>query len=126
MTGIKSFEDLDVWKKSIDLAEAIYMASSGWPDSERFGIVQQIRRASTSVSANIAEGAERDGTKEFLRFISIANGSLAETRTFVVLAERLKYLLPADARVITEQITEIRRMLAGLTKSLRLRLDTDH
>ena len=124
MTGIKSFEDLDVWKKSIDLAEAIYMASSGWPDSERFGIVQQIRRASTSVSANIAEGAERDGTKEFLRFISIANGSLAETRTFVVLAERLKYLLPADARVITEQITEIRRMLAGLTKSLRL--DTDH
>lgn len=120
----KSFEDLDVWNKAIDLAEAVYQESGRWPADERYGIIQQIRRSAASVAANIAEGAVRDGTREFLRFLSIANGSLAETRTFLVLAERLKYAEASTAQRLTAQLTEIRRMLAGLTRSLRSRLNT--
>lgn len=120
----KSFEDLDVWNKAIDLAEAVYQESGRWPADERYGIIQQIRRSAASVAANIAEGAERDGSREFLRFLSIANGSLAETRTFLVLAERLKYAEASTAQRLTAQLTEIRRMLAGLTRSLRSRLNT--
>jgi len=120
----KSFEDLDVWKKAIELAEAVYHESGRWPVDERYGIIQQIRRSAASVAANIAEGAERDGTREFLRFLSIANGSLAETRTFLVLVERLNYAEASRAQRLTAQLTEIRRMLAGLTRSLRSRLNT--
>lgn len=119
----KSFEGLQVWKKAVDLAEAVHLASKCWPSDERFGMTQQIRRAAASVAANIAEGAERDGTKEFLRFLSIANGSLAETRTFLVIAERLKYIENKQAQGLTAQVIEIRRMLAGLARSLRARLD---
>ncbi|HBK91137.1 MAG TPA: four helix bundle protein [Parvularcula sp.] len=123
MADTRSFEDLDVWKKSIDLAEIIYLASRSWPNGERFGLFQQIRRSASSAAANIAEGAERDGTKDFLRFLSIANGSLAETKTFLILAERLKYLTPADAGRLQASADEIRRMLAGLKRSLSSRLD---
>lgn len=131
-TGPRCFEDLEVWKKSVDLAQAVYQTTRLWPGDERFGLTQQIRRAAASVAANIAEGAERDGTREFLRFLSIANGSLAETKTFLVIAERLQYIDPAIAARLKEQANEIRRMLAGLSKSLRARLDparpltTDH
>jgi four helix bundle protein len=86
MSGLQSFEDLEVWKKSLDLTEAVYEASRRWPREEKFGLTQQLRRAAASIPANIAEGAERQGTREFLRFLSIAKGSLAETKTFLVLA----------------------------------------
>ncbi len=114
MVIVKSFEDLEVWKKSIDFTEAIYLASRRWPTEERFGLTQQLRRAAASVAANIAEGAERKGTKEFIRFLSIANGSLAETKTFLVLAERSKHLDATDFTRLQEQSNETGRMLSGL------------
>lgn len=124
MSDLRSFEDLDVWTKAIDFAQSVYAASARWPSDERFGMTQQIRRAVTSVAANIAEGAERDGAREFLRFLSIANGSLAETRTFIVIARRLGYLDDDTTQRLTERLQEIRKMLAGLAKSLRVRLDS--
>jgi len=122
MNDVRSFQDLDVWKKAIDLAEAIYRASGGWPKEERYGLTQQIRRSAASVSANIAEGAARNGTREFLQFLGIAKGSLAETRTFLILAQRLGYLEAAIVPDLLGHSEEISRMLAGLTKSLHAKV----
>lgn len=121
--ALKGFEELEVWKKSIEFTHSVYMASARWPAEERFGLTQQMRRAAASVAANIAEGAERDGTKEFLRFLSIARGSLAETRTFVVLGEKLQYLDAGEALRLQQQATEIGRMLSGLAKALQSKFE---
>lgn len=124
MSDVQGFEDLTVWKKSIDFAEAVYRASASWPTTERYGLAQQFRRAATSVSANIAEGAERRGTKEFLHFLGSAKGSLAETRTYAILARRLDYLEEAAAGDLHDQAIEIGRMLSGLAKSLQSKLQS--
>src|SRR5690606_10442061 len=90
MTGrVSSYRDLQVWRRALDLAEAIYEATAHWPREERFGLVSQIRRAAVSVPSNIAEGAARRSTGEFLQFIGMARGSLAETDTQLLLAQRL-------------------------------------
>ncbi len=121
MTGLKSYRDLEVWKKSIDWVELIYNVSNRFPRDEKFGLTSQIRRAAVSVPANIAEGAARTGTGEFLQFLSVASGSLAEVETFLILAERLGYLPEADRQVLETKADEISRMLGGLKRSLRSR-----
>ena len=80
-----SYHDLDVWQKSIELAEMSYRLSARFPREERFGITSQMRRSAASVAANIAEGANRHSLKEYLQFLGIASGSLAETETYLVL-----------------------------------------
>ncbi len=121
MSGLRSYRDLEVWKKSIDWVEAIYRTSSNWPKDERFGLISQTRRAAVSVPANIAEGAARTGTGEFLQFLSVAKGSLAESETHLILAGRLGYLSRMEQEPLLAQAAEIGRMLSGLTKSLRSR-----
>jgi four helix bundle protein len=121
MSALRSYRDLEVWRRSIDLVEAIYRASSAWPSDERFGLTSQIRRAAVSVPSNIAEGAARRGTREFLQFLSIAKGSLAEVETQLTLAGRLGYLPAAAEEMLLGSAPEIGRMLAGLTKALRTR-----
>ena len=79
--SIKSFRDLDVWKAAVDLATSTYRETCAFPSEERFGLTSQMRRSATSVAANIAEGHARNGTREFLHFVSIALGSLAELET---------------------------------------------
>lgn len=86
MTSLKSHRGLEVWKRSIDLVETIYRVSSGFPAEEKFGLTSQIRRAAASVPANTAEGAARTGAREFLQFLSVSSGSLAEVETFLILA----------------------------------------
>ncbi|MGD9933411.1 MAG: four helix bundle protein [Dehalococcoidia bacterium] len=122
MSELRSYRDLEVWKKSIDLAEAIYRASSGFPREERFGLVSQLRRAAVSVPSNIAEGAARTGPREFLQGLSIASGSLAELETQVTLAMRLGMLEPAAASELLGRAEEVSKMLAGLKRSLASRL----
>ncbi|GAB4526384.1 MAG: four helix bundle protein [Amphiplicatus sp.] len=119
---MKSFEDLDIWKKALDLTEAVYRASAKWPGEEKFCLTQQIRRAAASIPANIAEGAERQGPREFLRFLSIARGSLAETKTFLILAERLAYMDLEQGMALKSQLDEVGRMLSGLSRSLQSKL----
>ncbi|MDP2687672.1 MAG: four helix bundle protein [Aequorivita sp.] len=87
-------KDLDVWKKSIDLVELIYSLTLSFPETERFGLTSQMRRAAVSISSNIAEGSARKGNKELLQFINIALGSLAELETQYIIAQRLTYIEP--------------------------------
>ncbi len=89
MSDLRSHHDLDVWKLSLDWVEAVYRCSSMWPSDERFGLVSQVRRSAVSVAANIAEGAGRRGTGEFIQFVGIARGSLAEAETHLLIARRL-------------------------------------
>jgi four helix bundle protein len=119
---IRNYRDLAVWQRGMDIALAVYEVTKSFPDDERFGLTSQLRRAAVSVPANIAEGHARSSTKDYLRYISIAIGSLAETATFVELAGRLNYGNVAELRKIFEMTTEERRMLRALQKSLRRRL----
>jgi four helix bundle protein len=119
---IKNYRDLTVWQKGIDIARSVYQVTKGFPADERFGLTSQLRRAAASVPANIAEGHARSSTKDYLRFIAISIGSLAETATFIELAGRLNYGNLEELRKIFEMTTEERRMLRALQKSLRRRL----
>jgi len=113
---VKSHKDLTVWQKAVELVSDIYTESSSWPKEEIYGLISQIRRAAVSVPSNIAEGAARGSNKDFIRFLNISLGSLAEVDTQIEIAKRLKFLENTDR--IDARITEIRRMLIGLKKSL--------
>ena len=119
---IRNYRDLAVWQKGMDIALHVYQATKDFPSDERFGLTSQLRRAAASVPANIAEGHARSSTKDYLRFVAIAIGSLAETATFVELAGRLNYGNLEELRTIFEMTSEERRMLRALQKSLRRRL----
>jgi len=113
--------DLDVWKLSIDWVEGLYRCSASWPAEERYGLISQVRRAAVSVAANIAEGAGRRGTGEFIQFISVARGSLAEVETHLLIAERLKYVAPDQLEPLLADMERIGRMLSVLKTRLRER-----
>jgi four helix bundle protein len=119
---IRNYRDLGVWQNGMDIALAVYKVAKTFPDDERFGLTSQLRRAAASVPANIAEGHARSSTKDYLRHVSIAIGSLAEVATFVELAGRLNYGRIDELRKIYEMTTEERKMLRALQKSLRRRL----
>jgi four helix bundle protein len=91
---IRSHKDLIVWQRALNLAEQVYAISAAFPRQEMYRMVDQLTRAAVSVPANIAEGHAR-GTRKDAHFISIAQGSLAETETYLLLAARLKYIAPA-------------------------------
>lgn len=109
-------EDLQVWKCGIAVAKQVYQHSAGLPASEQFGLTGQLRRAAVSIPANIAEGAARGSSREFARFISIAQGSLAELETHLILVREL-YDLQCDA-ALGQNIISLRRMLIRLRASL--------
>lgn len=121
---IKNYRHLAVWQMGMDIALQGYETTKEFPSDERFGLTSQLRRAAASVPANIAEGHARSSTKDYLRYISIAIGSLAETATSIELAGRLGYGDIEALRRIFELTTE-RRMLRALQKSLRHRLPPD-
>jgi S23 ribosomal protein. len=118
---VTNYQDLQVWRKALDWAEAVYAATSRWPKDERFGLVSQVRRAAVSVASNIAEGAARRSTGEFIHFVGMAQGSLAEAETQLILARRFDYLADADARSLQAASAEISRMLAALSSALKRR-----
>ena len=115
---IRHYRDLLVWQKAMAWVEVVYALSRDWPTEERFGLISQVRRAVVSVPSNIAEGCARRATGDFIRFLSIARGSLAEAETQLVLAERLSYLSSSDTRSLLDSADEISRMLASLIGKL--------
>jgi four helix bundle protein len=113
-----SHKDLDAWKDSVDLVILIYQATQGFPKTELFGLTGQIRRASISIPANISEGAARNQTKDFIRFLRIAMGSLSELETLLIISARIS-LIDADSyNVLTGKIHKINKQLSGLIRSL--------
>lgn len=121
---IQSHRDLKVWQLGMQIAEDMYALTRSFPADERFGLTSQLRRAAVSVPANIAEGNGRGTTREYLRSLSIAVGSLAEVETYLDLAERLAFAEKSSATRLRETLAEERRMLRGLQRSLRAKLDS--
>jgi len=115
---MKTHKDLQVWQFSMDLVEKIYLLTKNFPSEEKFGLTSQMRRAAVSIPSNIAEGAARNSTKEYVRFLYIALGSLSELETQCELSKRLKF---GDDSLISE-IIEIRKKLLGLIRSLKNKL----
>ncbi len=116
---IRSYRDLEVWKRGVDLVELIYKLTQSFPSEEKFGLTSQLRRAAVSISSNIAEGWGRDSTKDYVRFVRIARSSLFEIETQLIIAHRLGYL-SEDALRASLQETEVEsKMLLSLIRSLR-------
>ncbi len=129
MTGtgaIKSYRDLLIWQKGMALAKQVYAMTHTFPSDERFGLTAQMRRAVVSVPSNIAEGQARQGRKEFIQFLSHAEGSLAELDTQLALAVQLGYCQPSDAMGSEATIAELQKMIATLRGKLAARLATNH
>ena len=114
----KSYRDLEVWQKAMDLVVECYRITNKFPRSELYGLTSQLRRAAVSVPSNIAEGRERQHTKEFVQHLAIAYGSLAELETHLQIAQRLNYLDSSQVRQVLEKTSEVGRMLNGLRRSL--------
>ena len=110
---------MEVWRKSLDLAEMVYRLSARFPSSEKYGMTVQVRRSACSIAANIAEGAARSGTREFRQFLGIASGSLAETETFLILAVRLGMAKDEEIKHALVCSDEVGKMLTGLKRALR-------
>ena len=119
---LKSFQELEVWQKSHNLVLQTYRATEGFPDKEKYGIVSQVRRSAASVPANIAEGFGRRTTKELLQFLANANGSLEETRYFLLLSRDLGYLANERYAELEKECTSVAQMIAALGRSLKARL----
>lgn len=122
--AIQSYKDLDVWKKSVALVTEIYQASSEFPKEEVYGLTSQIRRAAVSIPSNIAEGRGKRSTRDFIRFLNIAYGSLCEVETQLVIAANLGLLALDKLDSLTTSTSEIARMLNGLVTSLESKLPT--
>jgi len=116
VSKIKTHKDLEVWKKSMNLAKEIYKSTAGFPREETYGLVSQIKQAVLSIPSNIAEGAARNSRKEFIQFLYVSLGSLAELETQLLLSKELGFF--EDSK-IDREIEEIRKMLLGLIKYLR-------
>jgi four helix bundle protein len=101
------------------LVGSVYRASGSWPREEQYGLTNQTRRAAVSVPANIAEGQGRTGSKELIHHLSIAQGSLAELETLILIAQDLHYLNDADCDTLLARATEVSRLIGGLIRSLR-------
>ena len=121
---MRPHEQLDVWKKSIDFTVEVYKITEGLPKDERFGLTSQIRRASVSIAANIAEGAGRKSDKEFLNFLSISQGSASEVETELLIAFRLEYISAEAFENLMRKLDEIGRMITGLSKHIRAKSDS--
>ncbi len=113
-------KEMDVWKRSMDLAEAVYKISEKFPSNEIFGLTSQMRRAAVSIPSNLAEGFARKSKREFLQFLNISLGSLAELETQILLAIRLKYI--AYDKSLENMIINSRRLLLGTRNHINKQL----
>jgi four helix bundle protein len=114
----KPHKKLDVWQAAMKVAQMVYQLTNTFPSEERFGLVTQMRRAAVSIPSNIAEGAARQGKREFKNFVSMAQGSLSELDTQLDLTILLGYISEDDVKEIEGQLLRVDKMLTGLIRSL--------
>jgi four helix bundle protein len=122
---VRSFRDLIVWQRSIELIEEVYRLTQGFPKQETYGLSSQLQRAAVSVAANIAEGNGRESTKEYIHHLSFSLGSLAEVETYLVVCTKLGYATPKAVAGMESKSDEIGKMLRSLQKALRAKLRRD-
>jgi four helix bundle protein len=116
---MRKHQELRVWQQAMDLVEQIYQISAAFPDGEKYGLTSQIRRSAVSVPSNIAEGAARGSSKEYIRFLYIARGSLSELETQLLIGQRLSYV--NDATLTIDLIHQVSGLLGGLIRYLHSR-----
>jgi carbamoyl-phosphate synthase large subunit len=114
----KHYKELLVWQKGMVLAKLVYKLTMRFPAEERYGLTSQLRRAVVSVPSNIAEGQARQGTKEFLQFLSHAEGSLAELETQLLLSVELGFAQQKEVEPALKEIDELQKMLVALKRKL--------
>jgi four helix bundle protein len=113
-----NYKNLIVWQKSILLVKDIYLLTKSFPSDEKFGLVSQMRRAVVSIPSNIAEGQARRTTKDYIRFVSIAEGSLAELETQIIISIELDFCTKNETEKLFGLTVEVRKMLNALRRSL--------
>jgi len=116
---MSTFEDLLIWQKSMDFVTELYKITEHFPDSEKFGLVSQIRRSAVSIPSNIAEGYGRNSKGDFNRFLNISMGSLFELQTQLIIAGNLNYLEESKNNKLYEMSREIERMMSSFIRSLQ-------
>ena len=121
---IRSYKDLDIWKKGVALVKNIYLITNEFPKSETCALVDQIRRAAISIPTNIAEGHTRQHKKEFRQFLFVALGSLSELETQMIIAEKLGYLEKEKLSRSLSEMDAIGKMTRGLIKKLQNRTNS--
>ena len=119
MGEVKTHKDLDVWNKSILFVVDVYNITTCFPDAERYGLTNQIRRAAVSIPSNIAEGAARVSGKEFVQFLSIAIASSAEVETQLIISKELNFLANDDFDKLNDELNDIQKMLLGLRNKIK-------
>jgi four helix bundle protein len=117
---VKTYKELVVWQKAMELVTEVYRITSTFPKNEIYGLTSQLRRSAVSIPSNIAEGQARMTRGEFLQFLGHARGSLMEVETQILVAANLKYISSTELQLILEKIEAIGRLLNGLINSLRV------
>ena len=112
----KPHKKLDLWNAGMDLAVTVYQVTDSFPREERYGLINQVRRAVVSIPSNVAEGAGRQTKKEFISYLHMAQGSLSELDTHLELAKRLGYLAQDNWVIIDRRMERIDKMLSGLIR----------
>lgn len=120
-----SYKELEVWREAFDLCGDIYRLTATLPDTERFGLQSQMRRGAVSIPSNIAEGYCRGSTRDYVRFLWVANGALAELETQLMLTGKLKLLPESGVRSILEALERLARRLRAPINALQKRIQTD-
>ena len=118
MASVSDYRELRVWQEALALAELVYGATKCFPADERFGLTSQVRRAAVSVPSCIAEGNARSSTRDYLRFLSMASGSLAEVETQLVLCARLGYLPESESKELLQKLRGVHKLLHAMKRAL--------
>jgi len=116
--GIKTYRDLDIWKKGIELVKAIYDLTKKFPKQEMYGLISQMRRAAVSIPSNVAEGFRRFHNREYKQFLYVSSGSCAELETQLTISKELRYITESDEAALLERLDHIGRMTSSLIKKL--------
>ena len=119
---VQNYKQLKIWKRSFQLAIDIYQLTNKFPKSEKYNLTAQLRRAATSISSNIAEGASKHTSTDFVRFLYQAYGSLKEVESLLMLSKELKYVLVRDFQPLAKEIDEIARMIYRFIEVVKIEI----
>jgi four helix bundle protein len=120
---MRGYRELKVWQLGVEISLEVYRLTESLPSREMYGLTSQMRRAAISIPSNIAEGHSRGQTKDLIQFLAISRGSVSELETQLIIAEKLGYIQQACIRHVVGMLDEESRMLAGLQRSLRSKLN---